>query len=143
MSAVTDIATYITTLGISGLTVLDGAAGAGVFRNEIPDAPDHCAVVRGYGGRPPEGQLGVPGLKWEYPGIQVICRGVAYDYATPESDARTIFLALGQRGLGITFTSGHEYLMIDPVQNPFPLGGKDDNNRIVIASNYIITKATS
>ena len=62
-----------------------GAVGAYIRVGFMPDTPNSLLTVYEYGGAPPEGGLGVTGIQYEWPGVQIVCRGEPNDYAGPRA----------------------------------------------------------
>jgi hypothetical protein len=117
-----------------------GAVGSTLYAGELPDSPDACVALFGYGGRPPERGFGVVGAKYVTPGLRVFARGVAHDLDGPMAKAQAAFDAL----IAIqpdTVIGGHRYLMVNPVQVPFQyqINGKnkDEKNRFLIVCNFL------
>src|SRR5688572_19594275 len=69
--AVDDIATYLAAYSPSlSLTV-----GTNLFRFALQPSPDEQTALIPYDGLDPEGGFGKDGIRWEYPRLQVVCRG--------------------------------------------------------------------
>lgn len=119
--------------------VLDALGTLGDIRvGYIDGSPDVMGVIYEYGGLPTQGRLGVIGVGYEEPSIQVVFRGAPNDYAAPMIKARAAWAALAGVQPG-ALASGDVYLRIQPQQSPFSLG-KDANNRFEIACNYYLEK---
>ena len=86
--------------------------------------------------------MGSSGARFENPTIQVIFRGVPHDYAGPETNVQAALDALIAISVDQVL-SGTKYLMVKSLQPPFPMGGKDENKRWRIASNFLIEKEPS
>ena len=134
MSVLTEIQTYLTSLGSLG-TIKIGF---------MPATPNVLGCLYEYGGQSPERAFGTTGIKYENPAFQLVFRGDPFDYAGPRAKAEIAYRALaaivpGQLGGGITT----EYLMVTPQQAPHPTEPIDLNNRHNIGVNFYATKVLS
>ena len=127
-------------LGAYLATELTLVVGTTIFLGSIPPKPDTCLTLREYGGAPPTGGLGTVGIKYESPGVQIVCRGEKGDYATPRTAAETAYRALAE--IEAEALSGTDYLMVGPKQSPFLLK-TDENDRTLIAFNVESEKEPS
>jgi hypothetical protein len=134
MSVLTEIQTYLTSLGTLGVIKI----------GFMPATPDVLGVLYEYGGQMPERAYGVAGIKYEKPAFQHVFRGAPLDYAGPRAKAEIAYRALaavqpGALGGGVST----EYLMIDPQQAPHPVEPVDVNNRHYIGVNFYAMKVLS
>lgn len=120
-----DIADKLQALGL-------GTVGTDIFIGVFPEVPDAITAVMETGGTAPEFGFGTPGLKYESPSLQIVCRGEKGDYATPRSRIELAYYGLPQIQ-GATVGS-HYYHMIKPSQSPFPLR-RDDDERVLMVFN--------
>jgi len=127
-----EIAAFLST--VTGLTTVD------IRKGGMPATPDVVMVVSEYGGSPPDLGFGVSGIQYEHPGLQITCRGVAYDYMTPRGYVVLAYQALST--VQGTVLSGTLYHLIRPVQTPF-LMNRDENQRCVFACNFDVEKVPS
>src|SRR5215210_6567726 len=124
---------------------MDALGGFGTLTvGNMPGTPDAIGTLYEYGGQTPERGFGIAGIKYEKPSVQIVFRGVAFDYKGPRDKADRAFQLLagvlpGALGGGVTT----EYLRIDPVQSPFPTEPPDGNNRVKIGVNFYVTKVPS
>jgi hypothetical protein len=107
----------------------------------MPGSPDAVGTLYEYSGEMPEGRLGVRGVGYEHPSVQIIFRGAPYDGDSPRAKAEIAYHFLadilpGPLGNGITT----EYLTVKPVQSPFPIRPVDAQNRHYIGFNIHIMK---
>lgn len=130
-----DITDYLSSGGI-------GTNGTNLFAGFLPEQPDVAVVVHETGGRGPDVAMGnVAGvIAMEWPSVQVVCRGLASDYAAPRSKAHDVFKLL--QGLPQRAINGTQYHWGQARQSPF-LMGRDEAGRVLIACNYDIAKALS
>jgi hypothetical protein len=128
-----EIADKLATLGL-------GTVGTDIFIGVIPERPDAVTAVFETGGEPPEFGFGTPGLKYETPSVQIICRGARGDYATPRARIQLAYLGLPQVQ-GTTLGSTY-YHMIKPIQTPFELR-RDDDARVLMVVNVKCEKEMS
>jgi hypothetical protein len=133
MPVVNEIAAQLATLGL-------GTVGTTIHLGMMPETPDVCCAVYEYGGPASDLGFGVSGVQHETPGVQVVFRGTAGDYATPRTSAATAHNGLA--AVQGTTLSGTKYLTIRPVQSPFLLK-RDANDRVYIACNYLANKEPS
>lgn len=134
MSILAEIQTYLTSLGTLGTITI----------GNMPASPDVMGTIFEYGGQSPDRQFGTSGIKYEKPAIQLVFRGVAFDYNGPRAKAEVAYRALaaiqpGALGGGVTTI----YLQIDPQQAPHPIALIDANNRHKIGINFYATKELS
>ena len=107
---------------------------------ELSRSTDVCTTVYETGGGGADLGLGVDGIQYEYPAIQVVCRGAAKDYATPRATAQLIYKGLPK--IQAESLSGVYYHWIRPMQAPFVLR-RDENERVLIAVNFLCEKEPS
>lgn len=114
-----------------------GTVNTDIFVGSMPEDPNICISVNEYSGSAPLHGFGTPGIKHEFPSVQVLVRGEPFDYIGPKTRATTAWAELAKvqaQALGSTF-----YLMIRPNQSPFILR-RDETKRVVIACNYTCEK---
>lgn len=122
-----DISAYLAAEGVG--TVWTGSAGD-IFEAKRPDEPDKCLTVYRGGGGGIERAIGVDGIARERPNIQIICRGERGDSDAPQQMAEDAYVALG--GVQAETLSGTVYLMISPLQSPFPMGDDEDGRPLIV-----------
>jgi len=120
------------------LTILGGAPL--VTCGSLSSTVDVCTAVYETGGAGADLGLGVDGIQYEYPTVQVVCRGAADDYATPRATAQLIYKGLPK--VQADSLTGVYYHIIRPLNCPF-LMRRDENRRVLIAVNFICTKEPS
>lgn len=134
MSHLTEIKTKLDALGSLGpLTI-----------GFMPASPDVVGTIYSYAGRMPERGFGVVGIKYDKPSIQVVFRGIPFDYLGPEAKVlivRDTLISVQPGALGAGITT--EYLEIDPQQSPFQTQSMDANNRFYVGCNFYISKVPS
>ena len=117
-----------------------GTAGTDLFFGRMPDTPDACGCVYATGGLAPDQGFGSAAVRFESPGIQIVFRGAALDYDTPNANARTAWTSLA----GVnpqTALTGTTYHWVHATQSqPFLLGEPDEKQRFRIVCNYIVEK---
>jgi hypothetical protein len=70
-SVIHDLATYLQSYSPSlSLTI-----GTNLFRFDLTPTPDAQVALIPYQGMEGEGGFGREGVRWEYPRVQVVCRG--------------------------------------------------------------------
>jgi hypothetical protein len=126
-----EIVTYLTTS-----PNLLGPITAG----SMPATPDTMGAVYEYGGSQAMAGFSYPGIQHENPSVQVVFRGGPGDYLAPRQKAEAAYRALTQ--IQAKVLSGTKYLFVSAIQSPFLLT-RDDNERVLIACNYSITKELS
>lgn len=144
MPVLEEIAAFLVYKGVGVLPANYPSGGLiPIIVGQMPEQPDACCALQDYGGNPPEQGFGVDGIHYEYPGVQLVFRGAAEDYATPRTNAKTAwgFLTkvIAPGNLPGTTT---EYLMITAVNSPFQLK-RDGAQRVYIAFNIICEKVPS
>jgi hypothetical protein len=130
---VSDIAAHLASLGL-------GTVGLDIFCQHMPPLPDEMIGVFEYSGESSELGFSTPGVKYEHPGLQIVCRGTAMDYEAPRSVSELAYRALAEvqaATVGDAF-----YHLIVPIQTPF-LMRRDDKERCMIAFNCRVTKELS
>lgn len=138
MAFLNEIATKLEGLGV-------GTVGSTIHVGVMPETPDACTAIYEYGGLGPDYQFGTAGINWETPAVQVVCRGTAYDYATPRANAKLAYEGLSAvEATTLSSTGGTSafYHWIHPQQAPF-LMNRDANNRVYIAFNALAEKELS
>lgn len=119
-----------------------GTVETDLFWAEMPATPDACGTVYEGGGSGPEMGLGSSAVVVENPTVQIVFRGAPNDYSGPRAKAQLALAAM----VGISVEqvlTGTKYLIVRALQQPFPMGGKDENKRWRIACNYLIEKEPS
>ena len=122
-----------------------GTIGTTIHIGTMPETPDACCAIYETGGLAPDYQFGTAGIGLETPAVQVVFRGVAYDYSTPRASAKTAYEGLAAvEAATVTSTGGTSafYHWIHPQQAPF-LMQRDANNRVYIAFNCLAQKELS
>jgi len=138
MAFLNEIAAQLAGLGV-------GTVGTTIHIGVMPETPDACTSIIEYGGLAPDFQFGTEGLDGETPAVQVVCRGVAYDYATPRANIKLAYEGLAKvEAETITTTGGTHafYHWIHPQQAPF-LMNRDAQNRVYFACNFLAEKELS
>jgi hypothetical protein len=120
------------------ITILGGAPL--VTCGTLSTSVDVCTAIYETGGAGADLGLGVDGIQYEYPAIQVVCRGAAKDYATPRATMQLIYKGLPK--VQAEALSGVYYHTIRPMQAPFVLR-RDENERVLVACNFLCTKEPS
>ena len=120
------------------ITILGGAPL--VTCGSLSASVDTCVTVYETGGAGADLGLGVDGVQFEYPSIQVVCRGAPDDYATPRATAQLIYKGLPK--VQAEALTGVYYHLVRPLQCPFLLK-RDENRRVLIACNFACTKEPS
>ena len=134
MSVLNEIAAKLAALSL-------GTVGTTIHIGRIPATPDTQCAVYEYPGLPPEGGMGVTGIQFEYPSVQVVFRGAAHDYATPRASAETAFQGLADINPSTTL-SGTVYHQVWPAGSPFVLK-RDEAQRVLVAINFRVMKEPS
>jgi len=119
-----------------------GTAHTDLFEAKMPATPNACGAVYESGGSPPDLGFGSSAVRFENPTVQIIFRGAPDDYTGPRAKAQSAFDAM----VGISVNqvlSGTKYLLVQALQQPFPLGGQDKNKRWRIVCNFLIQKEPS
>ena len=132
-NVMTELKTYI--VAETSLTA------AQVFTGVIPAEPHVCLTIREYGGAPPMPGMGVTGIQYEEPGVQFVMRGEPDDYETPRTMIEIVYRKIAE--IQTEILSGTQYLIVRPVQSPFPLGGPDKKGRHRLAFNVLCEKEPS
>jgi hypothetical protein len=115
--------------------------GTNLFIGSMPDSPDVCVAIDGYGGRAADLGFGTAGIQHDYPRVQIRCRGATDDESGPCDMLQAIYIALAK--VQATTLSSTRYYMILPVQSgPFKLE-KDGSRRNVFAVNFETDKTPS
>lgn len=133
MTLLDEIAVFLVAQGV-------GVLGSTLFKGLMPDSPHACVAIYEYGGRPAITGFSKPGIQHEYPGLQVVSRGVAFDYAGPRAKIELAYRALST--VQAQTLSGAKYLMLRAQQSPFVLE-RDGSNRVKFAVNFIAEKELS
>lgn len=121
MSVAKELVDYLAANGL-------GAFGTDLFVNtSLPSFPDACGGVTQTAGLAPSDGFSVQGIQDDMPGAQVIFRGARDDYEGPRIKANTAYTLLNKiqgQTLGTT-----KYLMVNAIQAPSILEGRDANGR--------------
>jgi hypothetical protein len=126
-SVIHDLATYLQSYSPSlSLTI-----GTNLFRFDLTPTPDAQVALIPYQGMEGEGGFGREGVRWEYPRVQVVCRGAKDDKATPYATALAVKAALAK--IEVETLSGTFYHGVR-VTDPTNLG-TDANGRYSFAFN--------
>lgn len=133
MSVLNELAAKLAALGV-------GTVGTDIFLGAMPEDVAACCALYEYGGSAPEFQLGVAGVVFENPSVQVVFRGVPHDYAGPRAKAETAYRGLA--AVEAAPLSGTFFHWIHPMQSPFLLR-RDESERVHIACNYACQKEPS
>ena len=111
-----------------------------LFYDRLPPSPDYCMALIETGGTAPDGGIGVAGIKFEKPGVQMVTRGVKDDDQTPRTLIESGYRNLAE--IEAESLSGTTYLLVRPRQSPFSLT-PDENGRPRWAVNFHIEKELS
>jgi hypothetical protein len=125
---------------IRAFLLTQGFVSASLFIGTMPDLPDACAALYEYGGAPPTKGFGVPGLKYEMPGVQIVTRGAAWDYTGPRDQIEIAFKKLPT--IQAMTLSGTKYLMLRPQHSPYLLE-RDAKNRVKFTCSFLAEKELS
>jgi hypothetical protein len=110
-----------------------------VIRGDLPATPDKVVALFETGGAGQERAF--DGTVVEQPTLQVLVRGAADDYDVARLQIEKLYQTMSEWG---AFTaSGTRYLNLEPLQPPFPLGGRDGNKRRTFSVNFLIHKELS
>ena len=110
-----------------------------IIRGRMPELPNEVVALFETGGT---GQSRTfDGGVVEEVGLQVVVRGGVDQYDEPRLQAERIYQTLA--GWGAFTVSSVRYLNFDPLQAPFPLGGRDGNKRQSWAMNFLVQKELS
>lgn len=117
-----------------------------VFLNILPPTPDACVAVFESGGLGSMAGFGAPGLKHEYPSVQILVRGTQYDHDAPRLIIDRIWKEMSK--IQAVTIGGTLYHMATAIQSPFPLpsangGLTDENGRRTFVVNFQIEKEIS
>ena len=116
-----------------------GTVGSTIFLGYEPPAPDAVVVVYETAGLAPERAMSplAGTVVCERPGVQIVCRGVRDDYATPRQQAHLAWKLI--EGLQPRTLNGRRYLYAEAIQSPFPMR-RDDVGRVLIGFNAVAWK---
>lgn len=131
-----ELGTYLVSQGVGT------ALGTDVFLGRVPALPDVVVCLFEYASLPVEPRLGVDGtqIRYEYPRVQILCRGAKDDYQGPWNVAKSARTAMMK--IQASTLSGTYYIAAMPESGPMFLR-RDLNDRIEIVTNYQIMKAES
>lgn len=127
-----EMATKITGAGLT--------TGYTVMRGRMQPDPDKLICLYDGPGAGPQFVLGVDGIAFEEPTLQVRVRGEVGDYDGPHTTVNAIYKALA--GYGAFTVGAVRYLSLTPLQAPFPLN-RDGKDRVEWAVNFLVQKETS
>lgn len=113
-----------------------------VYAGYIPNEPAKLLAVNLYSGMSPQFGFGIPGLKYEEPGLQLFARGEANDEDEPYARIHRAYLELCKIQ-SMTLSSGTRYLMFRPRQSPFRLRQDEQNHRFEFVVNFGVWKEIS
>jgi hypothetical protein len=119
-----------------------GVVGTNIFKGFLPDSPDFAISLHEYPGRPADKTFGTT-ILIENARFQIIVRSNRESNgANAYSDARTKAEAIQTLldGAGTLTLTGVVYYYIQSLQPPFMLQ-RDENERVIIATNYEANKA--
>lgn len=135
MATLDELAAYLA-------TELSMAVGTDLFSNRAPPTPDAVLTIYETGGSPSELGLGVAGVLYEFPSVQVVARGAKDDFVTPRTVAENAYRALAEIQ-GATL-SGTEYLLVRPLNPPQSTApGVDEDGRPRWSFNVLVEKELS
>ncbi|MEE9359078.1 MAG: minor capsid protein [Hyphomicrobium sp.] len=140
MSVAEEIVAYFVAQGIGTDADVDGMVDGAIFRDFMPETPNTCGAVITYGGAPPVNGLGVDGIQFESPGVQVRFRGEPHENDLPKAKTQLAYVALGK--IQAESLSGTPYVMIRPVRAP-EIFKRDESNRVTWMVNAICEKELS
>jgi len=129
MAFLDEIATYLSS--VTGLTAVTMKKGS------LPASPDVAMSVNEYAAGAADHGFGTPGIKYDHPGLQVVCRGVANDYVGPRAMLDLACDALAK--VQAMTLSGTLYTMVTPAGIPAPLM-RDENQRVVFVCNFTVER---
>lgn len=134
MTVLTELRTYLA-------SELSLTYGTDLFTHRMPDTPDAVLVLYETGGSGAALGLGVDGVQFESPAVQVVCRGAALDFDTPRAQAESAFVALAK--IQAESLSGTPYLLVRPLNSPNGALGPDEKNRPRFSFNVLVEKELS
>jgi len=135
------MADVLTEVGSYLATELSLTQGTTLFLGVLPATPDACLAIQEYPGEPGERKFGAAGLRWEFPRVQIVCRGTPGDYATPRAQAASAHTAMA--AIEAQSLSSTEYIFATPLSPPNGVLGQDENNRWRISFNVRVQKVPS
>lgn len=115
------------------------AAGYVLLQGALTPTPDKQVVLHETGGLA-AARFFCGSATVDQPGLQLVVRGPARDYAGPRAQIETLYQALCD--WGAFEASGVRYLGLSPQQAPFPMT-RDENERVVFAVNFLVQKEWS
>lgn len=132
-----ELSTYLVAQGV-------GTAST-VFVGKLPPDPDVVVALFEYGALAPQANLSGPAnpgtkVRYEFPRVQIVCRGAKDDYQGPWTTAkaaRDAMVAIQNQTL-----SGTYWISAMPENGPFFLR-RDQNDRVEFAANYQVEKVES
>ena len=136
-----ELGTYLIAQGIG--TVM----GTDVFAGKLPPTPDVVVCLFEYASLPAEPAVGVDGttVRYEYPRVQVVTRGVRDDYSGSNATAKKVRKALMKiQNQNLTAPGGIStyWIAAIPESGPFFLR-RDNNDRVEFVVNCQAFKAVS
>lgn len=139
-SVLDEVLAYLIAQGLGTSKVTTGSYL--MVKNKMPPRPDEVGCVYETGGNPSELKFGSATILHELPVIQVVFRGGSEDYDSPREKSKTAFEKMVAIGTQTAMSGSIIYLLVQPVQSPFPLD-KDEKLRYRIACNFSIRKEPS
>lgn len=138
MPLLEDIASHLVS---AGLGLVSSDPGQNLWAGKMPTTPHIVTVIYEYSGRPGHHGFGVPGLKYEEPGVQIQTRGAPGVYAEPrnrlESILKKLYLIQG------TTISSTKYLMVRPAVGITQFGPPDGQGRLIFTASVLVEKEVS
>lgn len=135
MTAESDIAAYLASIGRGTLSVPGTGVVGTIFTNDKPSTPDAIICIFGYAGQAPEW---TSTNKYDKPSVQVLVRGARNGAGAARELIETIKNDLD--GLSNVTLSGTFYQLIWTEQSGATLMGKDENGRIEYVWNFYTSK---
>lgn len=117
-----------------------GLTSTNLTRVEMQPTPDVQTTLYEYQGEPDDPGFGITVAQFEYPRVQVVCRGEVDDYDTPRLQLEKIRQKLASiRGATLSST---KWYFVTCLGAPVSLG-KDSNGRHRVACSFRIQKEPS
>lgn len=105
----------------------------------MPATPNKVLTLNEYSASPPEHGFGIPGLRFETPGLQLIARGDPLDAVEPLVRLRRAYSELCK--MQAVTINGTKYLFVKPSQSPFRLRIDDfQGGRYEYVVNFLIER---
>lgn len=125
-----DLSVYLELQGI-------GVRATSLFYGIIPSDPDAVTCIYVTGGRMNEPDLGTGNTRLEYPSVQIVTRGVANDYDSPNQKARDVVTAMTK--IINQDLNGTRYLAALARHTPVFMR-RDESFRVYFVTNFDVTK---